>query len=155
MNAIRSTRGFSLVEMLIAVLVLGMVIAFSVPAFQSFNNTNRLHGATENLAANMRVLREKAMATGQCQTLHFTMNFPGSTGWDYHVHNGGVTSPGWALPNGITYWSVGIHPVFRKDGRVFTDCNGTTAMSGSVVLRNGRGERDTVAVLSSGMIVVQ
>ena len=155
MNADRSTRGFSLVEMLITVLVLGMVIAFSVPAFQSFGNTNRLHGATENLAANMRVLREKAMATGQTQTLHFTMNFPPATTWDYHVHNGAVTSPGWALPNGVTF-TAGINPVFHRDGRPRADTNpASTPISGSVVLRNARGERDTVTVLSSGMIIVQ
>jgi prepilin-type N-terminal cleavage/methylation domain-containing protein len=156
MNAHRSTRGFSLVEMLVTVLVLGMVIAFSVPAFQSFGNTNRLHGATENLAANMRVLREKAMATGQTQTLHFTLNFPPAQGWDYHVHNGASTSPGWALPNGITYWSIGINPVFHKDGRPRADINAASnPISGNVVLRNPRGERDTVTVLSSGMILVQ
>jgi len=107
------------------------------------------------MAANMRVLREKAMATGTCQTLHFTMNFPPAQGWDYHVHNGVVTSPGWALPNGITYWSIGINPVFKKDGRVYSDCGATTPISGLVVLRNPRGERDTVNVLSSGMILVQ
>jgi prepilin-type N-terminal cleavage/methylation domain-containing protein len=154
MNAHRSTRGFSLVEMLITVLVLGMVIAFSVPAFQSFGNTNRLHGATENLAANMRVLREKAMATGQCQTLHFTVNFPPPQTWDYHVHNGVVTSPGWSLPSGVTATAF-INPVFKRDGRVYTDCASATPAGGIVVLRNARGERDTVNILSSGLIVLQ
>lgn len=155
MNAHRSTRGFSLVEMLVTVLVLGMVIAFSVPAFQSFGNTNRLHGATENLAANMRVLREKAMATGQTQTLHFQANFPPGKTWDYHVHNGVVISPGWDLPNGVTPVAV-INPVFHRDGRPrATTAANSALLSGSIILRNARGERDTVTVLSSGMIIVQ
>jgi len=156
MNAHRSTRGFSLVEMLITVLVLGMVIAFSVPAFQSFGNTNRLHGATENVAANMRVLREKAMATGQTQTLHFQVDFPPGKTWDYHLHNGvAMPSVGWDLPRGVTAIGV-VNPVFHRDGRPrASELASSAIISGNVVLRNARGERDTVTVLSSGMILVQ
>jgi prepilin-type N-terminal cleavage/methylation domain-containing protein len=157
MNAHRSTRGFSLVEMLITVLVLGMVIAFSVPAFQSFGNTNRLHGASENVAANMRVLREKAMATGQMQTLHFQVDYPPGKTWDYHLHNNTAVLPsvGWDLPRGVTAIGV-VHPIFHKDGRPRVDTNpASNPISGNIVLRNGRGERDTVTVLSSGMILVQ
>ena len=156
MNAHRSTRGFSLVEMLITVLVLGMVIAFSVPAFQSFGNTNRLHGATENLAANLRVVREKAMATGQTQTFHFQADYPPGKTWDYHLHNGVVVSPGWDLPRGVTTTTVLNPIIFHKDGRPRADLNGASApIAGVCVLRNSRGERDTVNVLSSGMIITQ
>jgi hypothetical protein len=52
-----------LVEMAVALLILGMLFAFSVPAFQTINKTNQLHGATENMAANIRVLREKPVFT--------------------------------------------------------------------------------------------
>jgi prepilin-type N-terminal cleavage/methylation domain-containing protein len=157
MNAERTNRGFSLVEMLVTVLVLGMVIAFSVPAFQSFGNTNRLHGATENLAANMRVLREKAMATGQKQTLHFQLNYPPGRTWDYHIHNNIALLPsvGWDLPRGVTVATT-INPVFHRDGRPHvSDVDGSAITSGIVVMLNSRGERDTVSVLSSGMILVQ
>jgi prepilin-type N-terminal cleavage/methylation domain-containing protein len=145
-----SVRGFSLVEMAVALLILGMLLAFSVPAFQTINKTNQLHGATENMAANIRVLREKAIGTGQSQTLHFTIDYPPGTKFDYHVHNGLVTSPAWELPNDVTYWSIGINPTFDKTGR--TTPSGT---SGMVILRNGRGERDTVNILASGMVIVQ
>jgi prepilin-type N-terminal cleavage/methylation domain-containing protein len=145
-----SVRGFSLVEMAVALLILGMLFAFSVPAFQTINKTNQLHGATENMAANIRVLREKAIATGQSQTLHFTMNFPPGTTWDYHVHNGIVTSPGWDLPNDVTYYSILINPTFDKTGRTTP-----AGSSGMVILSNGRGERDTVSILASGMVIVQ
>jgi prepilin-type N-terminal cleavage/methylation domain-containing protein len=156
MNATRSAHGFTLVEMAVALLILGMLMAFSVPAFQSLNKTNQLHGATENLAANMRVLREKAIATGQTQTLHFTMNFPAGTDWDYHVHNGATTSPGWALPNNINYVTIGINPVFHKDGRPRADTNpASVPISGNLIFRNDRGERDTVSVLASGQIMVR
>jgi prepilin-type N-terminal cleavage/methylation domain-containing protein len=155
MNA-TGTRGFSLVEMAVALLILGMLVAFSVPAFQSVNQTNRLHGATENLAGNMRVLREKAIATGQTQTLHFTANYPPGTTWDYHVHNGATTSPGWDFPNGVNAWSIGLNPVFHKDGRPRADTNpNSSPISGNIILRNDRGERDTVSVLSSGQILVR
>ena len=150
MKPTRSDRGFTLVEMAVTLLILGMLMAFSVPAFQSLNKSNQLHGATENLAANMRVLREKAIATGQSQTVHFTIDYPPGTKYDYHVHNGIVTMPAWELPNGITYNGIYINPTFDKTGR--TSPAGT---SGAIILRNERGECDTVAVLASGQILVQ
>ena len=150
MNAERTNRGFSLVEMLVTVLVLGMVIAFSVPAFQSFGNTHRLHGATLNMSENLRVLREKAMATGQSQTMHFgTTPYPPGKTWLYHVHNGISVPAGWDLPRGITFQTIGINPTFDKTGRT------TGGATGMIVLRNRRGERDTVNILASGMILVQ
>lgn len=152
MSAPYESHGFSLVELAVTILVLGLVMAFSVPAFQSLNQTNRLHGASENLAGNLRLVREKAIATGQSQVIHFTMNFPSGSNWDYHVHNGPV-GQGWELPLGITYNSVTINPKFQRTGLV-TDA-ADNPVSGIVVLRNARGERDTVTIAVSGLVLTQ
>lgn len=155
MNRTRSERGFTLVEMAVALLILGMLMAFSVPAFQSLNKTNQLHGATENIAANMKMMREKAIATGRPQPVHMTENFPAGKTWDYHVHNVEPPVVGWDLPRGVTYASAGPSPTFKKDGRAYVDSNSTALTSGLIILRNERGERDTVALLSSGQILVR
>ena len=141
------TRGFTLVEMAVTLLIFGLVLAFSVPALKSVSQTHQLHGSAENLAAQLRLARERAIATGQTQTMHFTTNYPPGSTWDYHLHNGGVIGPGWDLPFGVSYFSVTVNPTFQKDG--------SASSSGIVVLQNTHGERDTVTLQLSGLVLCQ
>src|SRR5262245_64078182 len=65
------TSGFTLVEMAVVILILGLLFAFSIPAYQRINGSYQLKGATENLAAQLRMSRSKAMSTGVDQPMHF------------------------------------------------------------------------------------
>jgi prepilin-type N-terminal cleavage/methylation domain-containing protein len=143
----RLVGGFTLVEMAVAILVLGMLMAFSVPAFRSMSRTRRLEAATENIATQLRLAREKAIATGASQEMHFAENFPGGTPFDYHIHNNGVVGARWELPRGIRYQSVTVTPRMLPDGR----CNS----SGMIVLRDPAGTRDTVNVQLSGLVLTK
>jgi prepilin-type N-terminal cleavage/methylation domain-containing protein len=136
------TSGFTLVEMAITILVMGLLIGFSVPAFLGVSQTYQLKGATENIAAQLRLAREKAMSTGVNQPFHFHPNFLNS---DYMIHDSANPVYKWKLPQGITYFSVTIHPTMMNDGRA--------SGSGDIILRDRRGNKDTVSVLTSGLIL--
>jgi prepilin-type N-terminal cleavage/methylation domain-containing protein len=148
------TSGFTLVEMAVTILVLGLLFSFSIPAFQSIGASYQLHGATENLAAQLRIAREKAMSLQMEQPMHLA---PGSLNADYHIHYmpGGFcpTTARWKFPRGITYHSIASTsptpslPIMLKDGRI----NG----SGTIILRDMRGNQDTVSYLSSGLVLVK
>ncbi len=140
-------RGFTLVEMAVVLTLLGLLLAFSVPAFHSASQGYQLKGATQNIAGQLRLAREKAIATGTDQVMHFTLNFPAGSTWDYHIHNGGFVGPGWSLPNGIDYANVTISPTMLRDGRM--------SGSGIVVLRDRKGNLDTVSVLTSGLVLTK
>ncbi len=75
-----SVRGFSLVELAITLVVLGLLCTFSIPAFHRLSATYQLRGAAENVAGQLRLAREKAIATGQEQPIHV----PNYT--TYHIH---------------------------------------------------------------------
>ena len=77
-----SSRGFSLVELAVVLVIFGLVLGFGIPMFQHFNTTHQLTAATENMAAQVRLMREKAIGTGQAQTMHF---FYATYGGDYHI----------------------------------------------------------------------
>jgi len=147
-----STRGFTLVEMAVAILVLGLLFAFSIPAYQNVSSSYQLKGATENVAAQLRLAREKAIATGMDQPMHFVYqwadpldNFVIS---DFHIHYPSGFSPAkWRLPRGITYYSIGVHPTMFRDGRA--------SGSGNIILRDRRGFRDTVSVQMSGLVLTK
>jgi prepilin-type N-terminal cleavage/methylation domain-containing protein len=148
MNASRY-RGFTLVELAITLTVIGLVLAFSVPAFKNFSGSQNLHGAAENIGAQLRLSREKAVTTGLVQPMHFVS--PNV----YHIHpNGGsiVLGAQWTLPNGITFGrAMGDFYNFQPDGRVQLQ----GGADGVIPLVDSRGNRDTVTVQSSGTIFIQ
>jgi prepilin-type N-terminal cleavage/methylation domain-containing protein len=146
-----SMRGFTLIELAVTILVIGLLLAFSVPAFQSVSNSYQLKGTTENMAAQIRMAREKSIATGTWQRFHF---FPTTFDADYHIHNGGFVSAKWKFPPGIGY-SLGANSVYvlHPDGRVYDDFG--TPTSGLLVLRDRRGNRDTVSIQTSGLILTK
>ena len=148
-----ATRGFTLVEMAITVLVLGLLFAISVPTVQTLSGTYTLKNNTENIAAQLRMAREKAIGTGMEQPLHFTYNYTDPYGQtsDFHVHypSGWIPSR-WKLSKGITYfWGAGTNSQYtmKKDGRSDT--------SGMIILQDLRGNRDTVSVQLSGLVLTK
>ena len=136
-------QGFTLVEMAVVILIFGLLVAFSIPAYMRFSGAHQLRGATENLAAQLRMAREKAMATGEDQPMHYVANFQNS---DYHIHYPtGFVGGKWKFPRGITFYSIGINPTMQSNGRA--------SASGMVILQDTRGNRDTVSVLTSGLVL--
>lgn len=139
------SRGFSLVEMAVVILLLGLMFAFSIPAFQNISTSYQLKGATENIAAQLRLAREKAIATGMPQPMHFTPNYLNS---DYHIHYPtGFVPAKWKLPRGVTFYSIGVNPTLKSDGR--------SDFSGSIILQDTRGNRDTVSIQMSGLVLTK
>jgi prepilin-type N-terminal cleavage/methylation domain-containing protein len=136
-------RGFTLIELAITVLVLGILIGFSVPAFGRLSASYQLHGASENIAGQLRLAREKALATGVTQPMHFV-----STNV-YHIHYPSGIAAAWTTPNGITIVSPAAGTFFRmgSDGR----CDN----SGLIIVRDTRGNQDTVSVQLSGLVLTK
>ena len=138
-------KGFSMVELAIVMLVMGMIIAFAVPAVTGYRSSHMVKIASENIAGQLRLAREKAVSTSTTQTLRFMAGYQGS---DYHVWNGSAPDPKWKLPTGITYlWTAGTQDSFRltQDGRSLD--------SGMIIVQDTRGVRDTVSVQRSGLIL--
>ena len=134
--------------MAIVILLMGLLLGFSIPAFSRVSATYQLKGATENLAAQFRIAREKAMANQMSQPIHIA---PGSLSADYHIHypSGFIPEWGkWKLPRGITFYAyTSSMTTMLTDGRIDN--------SGAIILRDTRGNRDTVTYMSSGLILTK
>jgi prepilin-type N-terminal cleavage/methylation domain-containing protein len=144
-DKLSKSSGFTLVELAVTLTVLGMLLAFSVPAFNRINQSYQIKGSAENMAGTMRVWRERAISTGVDQQVHFH-NLSGGSNW--HIHSGTKLIWGGRFPEGVSLYTWTAFPTFTKDGRL-------SAGAGYFVLQNRNGRRDTVSVLTSGLILNQ
>ena len=146
----RASSGFSLIEMVVALAVVGLIAAFSIPALTGMNRTQRLNSAVEGVAGQLRLAREIAIGTGKPQTMHYTLGFVvNGRVTDYHIHNAAVGAA-WKLPRGVSYyWGAGTMSsyTFGTDGR--------SNASGMVILQDTGGRLDTVSVQTSGLILTK
>ena len=146
---LRDARGFTLVEMAVVILIVGLIAAFSVPAFLKLNKSLQLKGSVQQVAGQLQLARQKAMATGTPQIMHL---YAGTYGVDYHIHNTGQPPTGmWKFPKGVSYlWSTGT----LADQRVTMKADVRADRSGYVILPSG-SLRDTVTVQLSGLVLLQ
>lgn len=135
-------RGFSLVELAMVLVVLGLLFSFCIPAFHSLNSSQQLKGASENIAVQLRMAREKAIATGVVQPMHFVGTNV------YHIHYPTGIAAAWTLPTGITFTSS-MNDWYRMQA------DGRSDNSGDVVLQDTRGDKDTVSVQLSGLVLTK
>ena len=136
-------RGFSLIELMVAIVVFGLLIGFSVPSYQTYALTQKLRGTSENLVQTIQLQRSRAMATGQDVTINFNTAAP--AGWT--VMSGNRQNQ-MALPNGITYASA-------NPGSLILRSNGQVNNSGLVVFQNRTGTQDSVSIQLSGLALIR
>lgn len=142
MKALNSS-GFSLVELAITLVVMGLILTFAIPSYQSLSQSYQLRGAAENVAGQFRIAREKAIGTGVQQQLVFS-------GGSYSAKVGGTVVANWSLPRGVSYnWATGT------DSNYTLATDGRMNKSGMVILQDTKGHQDTVSVQLSGLVLSQ
>src|SRR5690348_12406142 len=78
-----TSSGFTLVEIAVTILILGLLFAIAAPSVQQLSGSYHLKAVGENLAGQLRLARERAIATGKNQHFHFS-SFSGS---DYYIYD--------------------------------------------------------------------
>lgn len=59
--AISRQRGFTLIELMVAVAIMGILFAFAIPNFESFVNSNRLTSGANEMVASLQTARMEAL----------------------------------------------------------------------------------------------
>jgi len=166
------TAGFTLIELMVTIAIIGIVALFGIPAFSDFILNNRIRGQTSDLVVQLTHARSEAMRTATRVTV-----CPGTAGgcssdsnWNWEngwvmfvdVSNIGVKDSGEAvigvgaaLDGGNTLRSTAFSTYisFRHDGGSTSIVGG--GLAGSFALCDSRGYGDNaraIAVSASGRI---
>lgn len=82
-----SVQGFTLIELMIVIGIVGVLMAFAVPAFSTFMKTTRVRSAVSGLYEALTIARSEAIKRGASVTVSPT---------------GGAWSGGWTVKSGTT-----------------------------------------------------
>lgn len=112
--------GFTLIELFIALAVLGIVMTLAAPSFVDLINSNRLKSAAFDLVVSLNYARSEAIKRNTDATLT-----PAAGGWSsgWSVQAGGQTSKVFEAPAGVQInpvadgvaWTTPV--TFRRNGR--------------------------------------
>lgn len=151
-------RGFSLIELLVVVAIMGGVIALSVPAFSRYRATLIRRGALRTLIEDIGTARQTSVT--RHAPVYMTFGSPptttGITSYRVHTdlnddHMVGASEPVTVrtLPGGVVLSEVALTPIdslnFATTGILRIGGGG-----GRLVVQ-GSGRRDTVLVSAAGM----
>ncbi|TJY62072.1 prepilin-type N-terminal cleavage/methylation domain-containing protein [Sinimarinibacterium sp. CAU 1509] len=81
-------RGFTLLELMVTITVLGILVALAVPSYSSLINRNRVRNAAEQMRSDFSLARSEALRRSNNVTLSFTRSADGAT-WCYGLNTGG------------------------------------------------------------------
>jgi prepilin-type N-terminal cleavage/methylation domain-containing protein len=145
-----ANRGFSLIELVVVLGLLGLVVLVGMPALDDWLERYRVRTAAQNLAADMQLQRMRAVSRNRQHRITFST---ANSQYTLFESDGGG---GWlqlnplpnSLPQGVTFSSTLGDPVqlafggnpdvaiFHPDGSI----NDRLAMDNPVFLTNIRGE---------------
>jgi len=143
-------KGFTLVELIIAVAIFAILGAISIPTFQSFLAQRRLNGAARELHSNLMSMRMQAVSENKWIALNVDNNHQYTIFRDTN-QNGAIDTGETLLVKDLhpTYYDITIDTASSASGVTFrpngTGSTATLRLSGSAGIK-------TITVTSNGRV---
>ncbi len=142
------TSGYTLIEVMCVILILGLLFGFSIPSFRSYRQSQLLEAASQDVIGQLRLGRQKAIGMQHEQRLTFSVGTNSYTVQDL------ATSQSYGplvFPKGIVLEAASIVVGGVTGATIVALTDGRFSGSGEFVLRDPNGVRDTVSVQASGL----
>jgi prepilin-type N-terminal cleavage/methylation domain-containing protein len=154
------TRGFSLIELLVAVAVLGLLLGIAVPGLNGYRDTLAQQEARTQLITDLRQARQTSVTRHRSVIVAFGNGSSTTNITTYSVHTDldgdrvkDSNEPRMVrgLPKKVRLASVALSPndslIFDTSGLLVPGSSG-----GRLVISGARGKSDTLAVSAVGMV---
>jgi prepilin-type N-terminal cleavage/methylation domain-containing protein len=148
----RNQSGYTLIEVAVVILILGLLFGFSIPTFAAYRQSQMLEAATENLVGQLRLGRQKAIGLQHEQKLTFSV---GTNLYNVKDLATGETFGPFRFPNGVVLEGASIVVGGVTGSTITALTDGRYSGSGEFILRDSKGVRDTVSVQASGLAVTR
>lgn len=148
MKTSTGTRGFSLVELMIVILVMGLLTAIAAPAMGRFLQSWRLNGEAQQLATSLRLARAAAVT----KNTNAVFVFDASAGEYFYIEDddGDGAASGGEYQSEVREFSAGISVDSYSMGQQWITFGpkGNTIDGGAIVLANSHLNTRRVRVFS-------
>ena len=141
----RNQGGFSIVEMLLVLAIMGIFITFAGPAFTQAYRAYRVRSTAQELTLALRAARQVAVSTRAASSLVVDT---ANRNYRWTDAKGRIRT--WVLPNGVDFVTVNPATItFATNGTVATG-SATLALQGTVAA--GRADRWTLDLNTVGRV---
>ena len=79
----RGNAGFTLIEALVTITIMGVFLSIGLPSYGSFNQKNRLRAAAEAISVDLHFARSEAISRGPGTAVNMTFITDGAAAWCY------------------------------------------------------------------------
>jgi len=140
-------RGFTFIEVIIVIAVLGIIVGLGIPFYQSFQVSSQLDNTTQQLIQTLRRAQLKATASENFSDfgVHFELQ-------SFTLFQGSTYSPIDSLNEVYDLTSVLSISSGPGPDVVFARVDGTTSNTGSVTITTSNGESSIITINGLGAI---
>ena len=154
----KNSRGFTLIEIIIVIVIMGILAIVAVPQFTNTIQTKRLYDAVEKLNDDINYCRHYAISQHTNTYIRFQPNreryrlFYGEDwGSRKALLSPGTNSKAWfTIPD--MFLGVGIQRTSFSSNRLSFDWWGTPSQGGTVILTNGTNSRTITVNSETGYV---
>ncbi|MBU0759563.1 MAG: GspH/FimT family pseudopilin [Candidatus Omnitrophica bacterium] len=150
-------RGFTLVEMLVVLAIIGMLLGISIPFTSGFGKGLRIKTASRAILGTLRVARSSAITYRDRQMVVFDAQ---EGAYWIQDEDGNISEKKHKLPGSIKFELPGnkeSDPItFKDDAVIFVPSGAVEGPSGTITLSDKGGDSRTISIISStGKITIQ
>jgi prepilin-type N-terminal cleavage/methylation domain-containing protein len=152
---LKSQKGFSLIELIVVIAIIGIIAMFAVPAWNHYSVNSNSKTAARDIASDIYTAKERAVADNVMYLIEFAV---GSN--QYTINKGTYSGGPWEVTQTKSPSAIGsdvklTDAAFGAMGsKIFFQTRGT-AGSGQVSIANRYGSTATITVNGTGRTYVR